>query len=92
MFLHWKPGEDIEVRDSLADAIRVYARELYDRLMEAADVVEKLVGSGWECSLALYSVECFKDVDLESARRELTGLGLEHLVDQVEFEEEAEEE
>jgi hypothetical protein len=57
MWLFGKPGQELrEGEDVSPEELRALAADMQGRLTLAADVVEKLTGSGWSAHMALYDV------------------------------------
>jgi len=55
--LFGKPGQEIpEGSEVTAQELRALGQDLQARLQEAADVVEKLTGAGWEAQMLLYDI------------------------------------
>lgn len=85
---------DIEGGKATSQMLREKAVELKERLERAAEIFEKLEANGWSLAKvygSVYSLDFCKDVTLEEARTELSGLGvnLEEIdVREVEDEEE----
>jgi len=86
-----------EMADEMADEIELKGKELQARLCRDAQIIRKLVKSGWAGSGGLYDILFSKPIPLEQAEKELADLGisgdevtLEGL--ELEFEEESENE
>ena len=77
--------EGVDVTEGMADEIELEGKELQARLSRAAQVVRKLVKSGWEGSGGLYDLSLYKAIPLEQAEKELADLGIS--VDEVNLEE-----
>ena len=57
LFLFGKPGQELpEGEEVTAQDLRTVGQSLKARLDEAADMVEKLTGAGWEVQMGLYDV------------------------------------
>jgi hypothetical protein len=57
LHLFGKPGYEIEEGTEVtAQQLRDLGQSLQARLQEAADVLEKLTGAGWEAQMGLYDV------------------------------------
>jgi hypothetical protein len=57
LWLFGKPGHELnEGEEVQADQIRALAQSMHERLVQAADIVEKLTGAGWEAQMGLYDV------------------------------------
>lgn len=55
--LFGKPGQELnEGGDVTPKELRELAEDLRERLTEAADIVEKLTGAGWEAQMGLYDI------------------------------------
>jgi hypothetical protein len=81
VLLFLKPSDEMEIEGGKATPkmLREKARELKERLERAADIFEKLEADGWELSEAygsVYSLDFYKDVSEEEAKRELEKIGV----------------
>jgi hypothetical protein len=57
LFLYGKPGQELdEGAEVTAEQLRALGQSLQARLDEAADLVEKLTGAGWEVQMGLYDL------------------------------------
>jgi hypothetical protein len=57
LFLFGKPGQELEEGGGVTPTeLRGLGKALHARLEEAADIVEKLEGAGWEVQMGLYDV------------------------------------
>src|ERR671937_2248609 len=57
LYLFGKPGQELpEGEEGTAQDLRALGESLQARLTEAADLVEKLTGAGWEVQMGLYDV------------------------------------
>lgn len=57
LHLFGKPGQELEEGGEVtAEQLRSLGRDLYERLNEAAAIVEKLTGGGWEAQMMLYDI------------------------------------
>ncbi len=57
MHLFGKPGWELnEGEEVTPQQLRTLAEDLHGRLTEAAAVLEKLTGAGWDAQMALYDV------------------------------------
>jgi hypothetical protein len=57
LFLYSKPGQELnEGGPVTAEELRELGKTLHVRLDEAATIVEKLVGAGWDSQMGLYDV------------------------------------
>jgi hypothetical protein len=55
--LFGKPGQELdEGAPVTAEELRGLGRRLHERLDEAASIVEKLCGAGWESQMSLYDI------------------------------------
>jgi Domain of unknown function (DUF6891) len=75
-----KPGEELDEGEEVTAAqLRALGQDLQERLQEAADVVEKLTGAGWETQMALYDVVLSHPSVHTAAQAEaqLRGLGID---------------
>jgi hypothetical protein len=55
--LFGKPGQELEEGEEVTDRqLRALGDDLRNRLHEAAEIVEKLTGAGWEAQMTLYDV------------------------------------
>ena len=95
VFLFGKPAweiEDLEGGDltpELIDQIRNTGAEIKSSLDQTADVLTKLLRSGWSGSGGLYDVNLYKGITLKEAQEELTKLGINpELVNLMEEEDE----
>ena len=89
LWLFGKPGweldmEDKELDESFADKLEALGEVLRETLKRAADVLRKLLAEGWSAYGGLYTIDFYKDVPIEQARKELRELGLEDLEDSLE--------
>jgi hypothetical protein len=90
----WELGEGEEV---MPRDLRDLAEDLRGRLMEAADIVEKLTGAGWDARMTLYDV-CLSHPYISTAaqaEKMLLDLGIDPklvAIDEWEGEDEEEEE
>jgi hypothetical protein len=82
VFLFGKPAWEIDglegspVGLELLDAIESCGKDLGTRLVRAAELGRRLVGSGWEGYGLLYAVEFYKTTTLRGAQEELGSLGI----------------
>jgi hypothetical protein len=86
--------EGADVTEETADEIELKGKELQARLLRDAQIVRRLVKSGWVGSGGLYDLFFSKPVPLERAERELTDLGIsgdEVTLEELELEFEASE-
>jgi hypothetical protein len=80
LWLFGKPGHELnEGEDVHADAIRALAQSMKERLEQAADIVEKLTGAGWEAQMGLYDVMLYNPYVRTEAdvRTRLDDLGID---------------
>jgi hypothetical protein len=57
LWLFGKPGMELDEGEEItADEIRALRTALSDRLGQAADILEKLTGAGWDAQMGLYDV------------------------------------
>ena len=87
----------VDVTEEMSYEIEIKGKELQARLCRDAQIIRKLVGSGWEGSGGLYDLFFSKPIPLEQAKKELACLGIsekEVTLDEleIEFEEGSEEE
>ncbi|MBV9125354.1 MAG: hypothetical protein JO112_18520, partial [Planctomycetes bacterium] len=55
--LFGKPGQELnEGAEVTPRELRALAQDLQARLLEAANLVEKLTGAGWEAQMGLYDI------------------------------------
>ena len=96
LWLFGKPGHELNEGEEIhADAIRALAQSMQERLVLAADIVEKLTGAGWEAQMGLYDVMLYNPYVRTEAdvRTRLDGLGIDpDEVSILEFEGEDDEE
>ena len=81
---------NIEGGNATPKMLREKAAELKERLERAADALEKLDMNGWDLEEAygsIYSLDLYKDVTIDEAKKELKQLGLEYLIENLEEEE-----
>jgi hypothetical protein len=94
MFLFGKPGQELnEGGEVTPEELRDLGRNLHERLDEAAAIVEKLTGAGWEAQMTLYDVFLSHPyiTTAVQAEQQLQNLGIdpEHVcIDEWEDEEE----
>jgi hypothetical protein len=80
LWLFGKPGHELnEGEEVCADQIRALAQGMKERLEQAADIVEKLTGAGWEAQMGLYDVMLYNRFVRTEAdvRTRLDGLGID---------------
>jgi len=98
IFLFGKPGQELdEGGEVTALQLRELGKILHARLDEAAEIVSKLEGSGWEAQLTLYDVVlCHPYLNTRTAAEEqLDKLGIDPesvTIDEWDDEDEGEEE
>jgi hypothetical protein len=98
MYLFGKPGQELEEGAEVTPPqLRDLGRDLRARLEEAADIVEKLTGAGWDAQMTLYDVILSHPyVDTQAqAEEKLRDLGIDPervLIDEWEDEEQFEDE
>lgn len=57
IMLFGKPGQELrEGEDVTPEELRALGKDLHARLEQAADLVEKLTGAGWEAQMCLYDI------------------------------------
>jgi hypothetical protein len=57
LFLFGKPGQELEEGGQVTPTeLRALGKALHARLEQAADIVEKLDGAGWEVQMGLYDL------------------------------------
>jgi len=72
----WEMGfTDNEIESG--EMFREKARELYERLNDIAELVDKLVLNGWILKGGMYEIWAYKDVSYEDAYTELVELGVD---------------
>jgi hypothetical protein len=81
VWLFGKPSDEMNIEGGKATPkmLREKGAELKGRLERAAEILEKLDANGWsmaEVYGSVYSLDFYKDVSLEEAKRELKGLGI----------------
>jgi hypothetical protein len=80
LYLFGKPGMELnEGGEVTAQELRDLGQSLNERLQEAATIVEKLSGAGWEVQMALYDV-LFSHPYIETAthaEEQLLSLGID---------------
>ena len=71
---------------------REHGKNLNEHLQRVADIVEKLLTNGWDCSGGLYTLEFFKEgITKSAARKELKKLKIDEKevhIEEFEVEEE----
>jgi hypothetical protein len=80
LWLFGKPGHELnEGGEVTADEIRALSQCMKERLEQAADIVEKLTGAGWEAQMGLYDVMLYNPYVRTEAdvRTRLDGLGID---------------
>jgi hypothetical protein len=80
LWLFGKPGHELsEGEEITAEQIRDLAQGMKERLEQAADIVEKLTGAGWEAQMGLYDVMLYNPFVRTEAdvRTRLDGLGID---------------
>ncbi len=96
LWLFGKPGHELnEGEDVNAEQIRTLAQGMKERLDQAAAIVEKLTGAGWEAQMGLYDVMLYNRFVRTEAdvRTRLDDLGIDpDEVSILEFEGEDDEE
>jgi hypothetical protein len=96
LWLFGKPGHELNEGEEIhADAIRALAQSMKQRLEQAADIVAKLTGAGWEAQMGLYDVMLYNPYVRTEAdvRTRLDDLGIDpDEVSILEFEGEDDEE
>ena len=57
MYLFGKPGQEPDEGEEVTpQQLRQLGADLKGRLDEAADIIEKLTGAGWDAQMALYDI------------------------------------
>lgn len=76
VFLFGKPEWMIDLDKATPENIRDLGLEIKERLEKISAIVDKLEKNGWGRSAGLYDLFFYKDIDLESGKKELENLGI----------------
>jgi len=81
VWLFGKPSMEMEIEGGKATPkmLREKGAELKERLERAAEILEKLDANGWELAEAygaVYSLDFYKPISVEEAKKELKSLGI----------------
>lgn len=94
--LFGNPGQEMEEGTALkGEHLRTLAVELQERLLKAAETLDKLAAAGWKAQVAMYdAILSHAGVDTrEAAERQLLALGIDPadmmIVEDIEEEEES---
>jgi hypothetical protein len=78
--LFGKPGWELKEGEEVnADELRALGEDIRERLHEAADIIEKLTGAGWDSQMLLYDI-CLSNpyvVSAVQAEEKLHDLGID---------------
>ena len=80
LFLYGKPGQELDEGGEVTpEQLRALGKDLRARLEQAAEIVEKLSGAGWEAQMGLYDVMLYNPYVRTEAdvRTRLDGLGID---------------
>jgi hypothetical protein len=82
LFLYYKPGAEMDIEGKRLDRrhvklLRISASFMSKRLVEAAKVMDKLLGAGWKAEGGLYDISFYKKgLSKAEAKREIAKLGI----------------
>lgn len=74
VFLFDKPALEVDIEGNTiisGELFRELGDELRGRLHIIAEITDKLLKLGWECSGGLYDIHFYKDTKLKEAKKEL---------------------
>jgi hypothetical protein len=101
LFLYGKPGQELDEGGEVTpEQLRALGKELHARLEQAAEIVEKLSGAGWEVQMGLYDVflshpylntAAAVEEKLQDLGIDPTSVNIDEWEDEDEFEEDEEE-
>ena len=80
LYLFGKPGVELNEGGAVtAQELRDLGQNLNERMREAADILEKLGGAGWEAQMALYDVHFYHPYieTATHAEEQLLSLGID---------------
>ena len=77
IFLFGKPEWMIDLDKATAGDIRDLSLEIKERLDKVSIVIDKLENNGWRRSAGLYDIFLYKDIGLESGKKELEMLDID---------------